>query len=130
MAVTLIGNHSRGYMGHGFSGNGAQNVPVAMGWLSVVASEVNDVAYVQLSGIVTGDINQGVHFQSEVAATVEYTLCNPAVATNTDPAVQANVMWSNLQNVAADTVVQADVGVFTVAKIKFSAPGTFYIAVR
>lgn len=129
MTVNAIGNHSRGYIGKGIGGNGIQNVPVGMGWASAAASEANDVWYVQLSTIVTGDINQGIFFQSEAGATVEFTLCNPGMATNDDPTVQASVLWGNSLTVPVDTITEAPV-LFTVAKVTFTAPGTVYVVVR
>ena len=131
MAVNVIGNHSRAYLGHGINGNGIQNVPVGMGWTQGSASEAGDVWLLQLTTVVTGDINQGIFFQSEAGATVEFTLFNPGIAGEHDAVSQASVMYDPtvLTVPAGGEIVEAP-SIFTIAKITFTAPGTVYVAVR
>lgn len=123
------GNHHKGYKGHGVEGTGIQNVTVQMGWGSV-SGRSGDVCYVQLSSMVTGDINQGVFFQSECPVTIDFTLVNPGLSASLDPADQDAVMWANTQTVAANDIVESNIPVFTVMRITFGGSGTFYTAVR
>jgi hypothetical protein len=130
MSVKYVGNHSKGYLGKGSDGNGIQNVTVnGMGWLAVTASVANDVAYVPLNNIIASNIDQGIFFQSEVGATVQFSLANPALAASKDPADNAGAPWGNQITLVANTIQVAPV-LFTVCKITFSAPGTVYIGVR
>lgn len=129
MTVKSLGNHSKGFLGHGIGGHGIANVPVGMGWDTLVASEASDVYYLQLSSVVTGDINRGIFFQGEVPVSIDFTLCNPALAADKDPAIQASVLWANTLAVPANTITPTDV-LFTVCRITFSAPGALYVGVR
>lgn len=132
MTVQSLGNHSKGFLGHkGIGGHGIANKPQGIGWDTLVASEASDVYVVQLGSLVIGDINQGVFFQSEAGATVEFTLCNSELATNLDPQVQASVLWGNSLTVpAGGAIVSPGVLVFTCAKITFTAPGAVYLGAR
>jgi len=127
--VVFQGNHHHGYKGKGSWGTGDQNVTVQLGWGSATGKD-GDVCLIQLSSMVTGDINQGVFFQSECPVTVDYTLCNPGIAISPDPENQAMTMWTNPQSVAANQMVKADWPVFTVIKVTFNGDGTFYAGVR
>ncbi len=131
MSVTVLGNHSKASMGHGVNGNGVvNNVPAGLGWLSVTGSDAGDEHVVQLGNLMAGELNLGVFFQSEAGASVEFTLFNPAMATDPDPEVNASVLWGNTLAVpAGGAIVQAPL-VFTCCKITFTAPGTVYIGVR
>lgn len=123
------GNHHVGYKGHGINGTGADRLTVEMGW-GTVAGKTGDVAYIQLSSLVTGDINQGVFFQSEVAVTVDYTLCNPGIAISPDPDSQAATLWNGSQAVVANTMTKADWPVFTAIRVTFGGDGSLYVGVR
>jgi hypothetical protein len=123
------GNFGRGFLGHGIRGTGDQRVPVEMGW-GTGAGKTGDVMYVQLSSMLTGDINQGVFFQSEVAVTVDYTLCNPGIACSPEPENQAATMWTGAQAVAPNVLVEAQFPVFTVMRVTFGGNGSFYAGVR
>jgi hypothetical protein len=123
------GNHHKGYKGPGVSGTGIQNVTVEMGWGSVTGHS-GDVCYAQLSSLVTGDINQGVFFQSECPVSVAYTLVNPGLAASLDPADQQAVMWTNEQAITANEIIEATCPVFTVMRITFGGSGTVYAATR
>lgn len=127
MAITIIGNHSRGFKSSGPGGVGAHNVPAGLGWCSVSASAASDTAVLGLASLVRGDINQGIFFQSDVAATVEFTLSNPAVALSPDPAVNGSARWGNSTALAADVIKQAPISAFTACRITFSAAGTVCI---
>lgn len=123
------GNHHVGYKGHGINGTGSENVTVEMGW-GTVAGKSGDVAYIQLSSLVTGDINQGVFFQSEVAVTIDYTLCNPGIAISPDPDCQAATLWDGAQAVTAGQMTKADWTVFTAIRVTFGGSGSLYVGVR
>ena len=129
MSVTVNGNHSKAFLGTASSGNGTQNVPQGMGWVAVTASTIGDTHVVQLSSLVMSDITQGIYFQSEAAASVQFTLANSALATSRDPAINASTVWGNTTPLTAATIVKAPV-LFTCVKITFTAPGTVYIGVR
>jgi hypothetical protein len=129
MSVTVNGNHSKGYLGRGSTGNGVQNVVQGIGWQAATASEAGDVAYLSLTGAFLSDINQGIFFQAESSATIEFTLCNSGLAASIDPTVQASVLWGNSLSLPANTITKAPV-LFTVCKITFGAPGTVYMGVR
>jgi len=123
------GNHHNGYKGHGITGTGAERVTVEMGW-GTVAGKSGDVAFIQLSSMVTGDINQGVFFQSEVPVTVDYTLCNPGIAASPEPECQDATLWNGAQSVSAGVMTKADWPVFTVIRVTFGGNGSFYAGVR
>jgi hypothetical protein len=125
----VVGNHRRGYLGHGTNGVGGQVVPVQLGWLAVTG-KVGDTAFIQLSSIVTGDINMGVFFQSEAGVTVDYTLCNPGIACSPQPADQQSTMWNGAQVIPANDITPAKFNVFTAMRITFTSPGTVYVGVR
>lgn len=130
MSITLSGNHSRGYLGKGSRGQGSQNVTVGIGWLMATASEAGDVAYFQLGDLLANNnLTQGVFFQSEAGATIDFTLCNPGLAMSPDPDDQASVLWTNSLTVPTGTITPADL-VFTCARITFTAPGTVYVGAR
>jgi hypothetical protein len=129
MTVKVSGNYHKGYLGKGSGGNGTQNVSVGIGWQAITASQAGDVFYMQLTGAFLSNINQGIFFQSEVAATLEFTLCNPGLATSNDPTLQQSVLWANSTPLPANVITKAPV-IFTVCKITFSAPGTVYSGVR
>jgi hypothetical protein len=124
------GNHHAGYKGHGITGTGNERLTVEMGW-GTVAGKSGDVAYIQLSSLVTGDINMGVYFQSEVPVTIDYTLCNPGIAISPDPDDQAATLWTGAQAVPGDgTIVTAAHPVFTVIRVTFGGDGSLYVGVR
>lgn len=131
MTVTVLGNHSIGYLGrdnvggHGINNNKMQG----LGWVCVVGSEAGDETVVRLQDLAIGDINVGVFFQSEAGAEIEFTLVNSAQATNMDPQVQAAVLWGNTLTVPVGTITPADL-LFTCCKVTFTAPGAVYIGVR
>lgn len=129
MTVTVLGNHSKGYLSESAGGNGIQNVPAGMGWVAVTGSAAGDKAVVQLTTILTGEINQGVFFQSETGASVDFTLFNPGAATSPDPLVAAAVAWGSVLALPAGQIVKAPV-LFTCLRLTFTAPGTVYIGVR
>lgn len=125
----IIGNHRRGYMGHGLNGVGTEQVPVEQGW-AAVTGKANDVAYLMLGPLLVGGVNQGVFFQSEVPVTVDFTLCNPGMAMSSQPDTQGMVMWDGAQAVPADVITAAKYNVFTTMRITFGgAGGTCYIGV-
>ncbi len=126
---TILSNHSSIAYGPGIRGVFNQRVPVNMGWVSI-SGKAGDVAFIQLSSLVIGDINQGVFYQSEVAATAEYTLCNPGLTQDMSPEAQAAVLWTDSQDIAANQMVKADWSVFTSVKITLQGDGTLYIGVR
>lgn len=123
------GNHHHGYLGHGAWGTGAENVTVQLGWGSI-AGHSGDVAYIQLSSMLQGDINQGIFFQSECPVTIDYTLCNPALASDYDPEVQASVLWSDTQTIPVNDITKSTAALFTVLRVMFGGEGTLYIGVR
>lgn len=129
MSITVLGNHSKAFLGRGMDGNGIQNIPQGMGWVAVSASEAGDTHVVQLSSIIASNINQGIFFQSEAGASVQFTLANPGMATDPDPLVQASVPWGNSTPIPVNTITKAPV-IFSACKITFTAPGTVYIGVR
>lgn len=130
MSISIVGNHSKGFLGNGVGGNGVQNIPAAgMGWVAATGSAANDTCVIALSDILASNINQGIFFQSEAAASVQFTLCSPALAKNKDPNNQASVLWGNALSLTADVITKAPV-LFTACKITFTAPGTVYIGVR
>ena len=129
MTITVNGNHSKAYLGNASSGNGIQNLPMGMGWVAITANTAADTYVVPISSILMSTINQGIFFQSETGATVEFTLCNTALATNPDPATNGSVVWGNSTTIPANTIVPAPV-LFTACKITFTAPGTVYLGVR
>ncbi len=129
MSVTVIGNHGRGFVGRGITGVGGQNLPVGVGWCAVIGSQAGDKEVVQLSSILNGNLQQGIFFQSEAGATIEFTLCNPGMADSTDPAEAAATLWANSLAVPASTIVKAPV-LFTACRITFNAPGAVYIGAR
>ena len=126
--INVSGNHGLAFMTKAPGGVGAVNLPVSMGWVSVSASKAGDSHVVQLSSIVASQIAQGVFFQAENSATVEFTLANPAIAADSDPLNSALAPWNNSLTVTS-TIVKAPV-LFTACKITFAAPGTVYIGVR
>jgi hypothetical protein len=132
MTVKSLGNHSKGYLGHGIGGHGIANNKQGLGWDCLVASAAGDVEYVELSSLVIGDINQGVFFQSEAGATIDFTLCNSALATDRDPQAQASVLWGNTLTVPNTKQIVTSPGLilFTVLRITFTQPGAVYIGVR
>lgn len=123
------GNHGAAYRHPGLNGTGAQNVTVQMGWGSG-SGKTGQQLFVQLSGIVTGDINQGVFWHSDVPITVDYTLFNPGLATDTDPDTQAAVKWFGAQAVPVGQITKADWPVFTVARVTMGGNGCFNVGVR
>lgn len=123
------GNHGQAYRHPALNGAGALFVTVQMGW-GCGSGKTGDKIYVQLSGMVTGDINQGVFFQSDVPITVDYTLQNPAIATDLDPDIQSGVLWDGAQAVPTGKMTKADWSVFTVCRVTMGGDGTFNIAVR
>ena len=124
------GNHHVGYKGHGINGTGAERLTVEMGW-GTVAGKSGDVAYIQLSSLVTGDINMGVYFQSEVPVTIDYTLCNPGIAISPEPEDQDATRWTGAQLIPGDgTIVAAVHPVFTAIRVTFGGPGSLYMGVR
>lgn len=130
MAITILGNHSRGYMGKGVRGIGTQNIPVGMGWDACAASEAGDIWVIQIGNIVIGDINQGVFFQSETGATVEFTLGNPGAAADPDPLINQTVLWGNSTPIPAGGQIVEAPCLFTCARVTFTAPGIVYLGVR
>lgn len=129
MTVTVSGNHGRGFKGDAAGGVGMVSDPVGLGWAAISASAISDKWVVQLSSIIMSQLAQGVFFQSEVAATVEFTLCNPSMATSLDPAENNQTKWGNSLTLSPSTIVKAPV-LFTACRITFGAPGTVYIGAR
>ncbi len=129
MSVTTLGNHSKGFLSDSANGNGIQNVPVGMGWVAATASAAGDEAVIQLTTILASQINQGIFFQSEAGAAVDFTLFNPGMAASPDPLVKASVIWGSNTALPAGQIVKAPV-LFTCCRIKFTAPGTVYVGVR
>lgn len=125
----FLGNHGAAARHPALNGVGAQNVTVQMGWGSG-GGKSGDKLYVQLSGLVTGDINQGVFFQSDVPITVDYTLQNPGLALDMDPDIQSGVLWDGAQVIPAGVITEAEFSVFTVCRITMGGNGTFNIGVR
>lgn len=126
---TFQGNHGAAYRHPAMNGAGAQFVTVQMGW-GCASGKSGDHIYCQLSGLVTGDINQGVFFQSEVPITVDYTLQNPGIALDLDPNNQADVMWDGAQSIPPGVITRADQSVFTVCRVTMGGDGTVNIGVR
>lgn len=129
MTANVLGNHAKGYKGDGIRGTGNQLVPVQMGW-AAVSGKAGEIAFVQLSGLVTGDINQGVFFQTEAAVNVRFTLANPGTVLDPDPIARGAALWTPVQAVAPGTIEQADFSAFTIMEMTFTAPGTCYVVVR
>lgn len=123
------GNHRVGYKGHGINGTGAERVTVEMGW-GTVAGKSGDVAFIQLSSMVTGDINMGVYFQSEVPVTIDYTLCNPGIATSPEPDNQDATMWDGAQAIPPNVITAAAHPIFTAIRVTFGGDGSLYVGVR
>lgn len=123
------GNSGAAYRHPGLNGAGHSFVTVQMGW-GTGGGKSGDVLYLQLSGLVTGDINQGVFFQSEVPITVDYTLQNPSVALDFDPDNQADVLWDGAQAIPVKTITAAAFPIFTCARITMGGDGTFCVGVR
>lgn len=125
----FIGNHSvSGSRGHNIvEGVGVAGWPQQSGGGSMTG-KAGEIGYIPLGGIMPASgLNQGVFLQSEVAVDIEYTLCNPALATNPDPAVQAAVLWADLQSLTAGALVRATPLVFACMKVTFNGDGTLYI---
>lgn len=129
MTASARGNYGTASMGHGASGVGsAGNVPVGMGWLSVVG-KAGDVFYGQLSSIVTGDINQGIFFQAPAGATVEFTLAPISMVFSDSEAQRDTVPWGNSLTVPAGSITPAGL-LFTAFKLTFTAAGEVYVVTR
>lgn len=126
---TFIGNHHRGYLGHGAEGTGTQNVTVQMGWGSI-SGRAGEIGYIQLSSLAITDINQGVFFQSECPVTIDYTLCNPSMSISFDPDVQDMALWDGAQAIPVGTMTEAAFSVFTALRVTFNGDGTLYMGVR
>lgn len=123
------GNHGAAFRHPALNGAGAQNVTVQMGW-GTGSGKAGDVLFIQLSGLVIGDINQGVFFHSDVPIVVDYTLFNPGLACDPDPDTQAMVKWDGAQAIAAGQITEAEFSVFTVCRVTMGAAGVFNVGVR
>ncbi len=82
----------------------------------------------------SGDVqysNVGVVMQA-VGGIVEvsFTLCNPALAMDRDPAIQAIVPWANVTTVNPTDIVDAPVQCFSAVKIEFKATADFFMMGR
>lgn len=124
----IIGNHSRGFKTHGFDGQRGFNLPVGMGWCSVVG-ESGDTCVIQLTSLTLKDVNQGVYFQSTVPVSVEYSLANPGPLISQNPTIRNAGPWSPAQTVAPGNIVKADWPIFTAIKVTLNGDGALYIGV-
>lgn len=109
----------------GMAGSSVDMAP--FGWVSI-AGDINEVVIIDAASIPLkyGATNLGCFFQSEVNATLDFTLCHPSLAKNPDAAAQLNVLWGSTKSVTPKDIT----GVlfpFTAVRIKFAAKGILYI---
>ncbi len=121
------GNHGASFK-HGSSGDFTSDLPVAMGW-GRMTGKTGDVGYISLSDLLHGDVNQAVYCQSEVAVTLDYTLCEPGRIMNAEPLIQNEIMWDGAQAVAPTVMTKCDFPVFTFMRVTFTGDGTIFFGV-
>ena len=130
MTVNVQGNSSKGNLGIAPTGQGVSaNYPTGMGWLCVMSNQANDVTYQALEGLLISQLAHGIFAQSSVAASLQFTLCNPAEALSLDPNLQAGVLWSPATTLVPGVITNLPV-LFTAVKITFPAAGQVYFGVR
>jgi len=127
-APKFLGNFgASGARGNNNLGVGIANQPSQAGGGSMTG-KAGDVGYVPMSSLRPESAStKSVHFQSEVPVTIDYTLCNLALATSPDPGAQASVLWSNTQSIAPGDIVSATIPCFTVIRVTFGGDGTLYL---
>ena len=124
----FIGNwSSSGSRGEPHEGVGIAGQPSQAGGGSLTGKS-GDIGYIPMSAILpSGGLNQGVFFQSEVAVSIDYTMCGLGLATSSEPAAQAATLWTNSQSVAANDIVEATVHAFNCMRVTFNGDGTLYV---
>ena len=130
MSVNALGNSSKAGLGTAATGQGVNaNYPTGMGWLAVISNAAGDVTYQALEGLLISQLAHGIFAQGSVAATLQFTLCNPAEALSLDPNVQSGVLWSPATTLVPNAITNLPV-LFTAVKITFPTPGVVYFGVR
>ena len=112
--VIFLGNHHRAQLGERAFGTGDK--PAAAFGYVVARGQANSEGIMDGSGLqmVTCRINLGVSFQSDVAATLQFTL-------SPDPQ-DPDAVWGNTTQIAPSDI-KSVVFPFTGIKVKFGADG-------
>jgi hypothetical protein len=92
-----------------------------------MTGKAGEVGLIALSDILPVGMNQAVYVQSEVAAVIDFTLCEPGNVVNSNPDVQDSVMWDGAQAVTAKKMTKLDWPVFTYIRVTFTDAGTIYV---
>lgn len=128
MTVSIIGNRNSG--GHSSpGGNGAANVPDSLTSITISASVAGDVALFATNGLIGKELTQGVFLQASISVDYYMTLSNPGIATNSDPLIQAEVLWGQKYTLLAGSIIQCPT-IMTAFKLVFSGPGQIIIAAK
>lgn len=125
--ITLVGNHKRGYLGHGIDGVGSSQVVTGIAATTIAASEAGDIWVQQLAAL-KSDLNMGVYLQATGAVTVEYTLMNAGIAADPDPAISASATWSPPVTLVPGVITHVE-SIFTCMRLTFQEPGLVMLGV-
>ncbi len=125
--ITPIGNHKRGYLGHGIDGVGTSEVVVGIAATTIAASAAGDVWVQQLAAL-KSDLNMGVYLQATGAVTVEYTLMNAGIAGNPDPAISDSATWTPPVALVPGAITHVE-SIFTCMRLTFQEPGLVMMGV-
>lgn len=116
-----------GSRGNNNVGVGIANSPSQAGGSSMTG-KAGDIGYIPMASLRPESAStKNVHFQTEVPVVIDYTLCNVALATSSEPGAQDAVLWANSQTVTPGTIVAASLPCFTVIRVTFQGDGTLYL---
>lgn len=130
MVAKVIGNRAASYIrGAGANGAGFNNgFNGPLGWVMVSGID-GDLAFLSAASC-TLHVDQGYFFQTTGGAILSFTLQDAAMATNPDPLIQDQVLWSNPLTLTPELGIVQHVLGFAAIKVEFTAPGEVYLCSR
>ena len=129
MSTKIIGNHGY-YNRGGTSGVGVENTGPVIGQLTTVVADAASVIAVSVSQVATSTYQMGICVQGDVAATIKYSLSNPALAASADPDIRAQAIWTAAQTITPNDITVVTPLFFTAAEITFPSAGCIIFYAR
>lgn len=129
MSAKIIGNHGY-YNRGGISGVGVEEIGPLVGQLTTVVADSASVIALSVAQVATSTYQMGICVQSDVAATIKYSLSNPALAASQDPDVRAQAIWTTAQTITPNAIDIVTPLFFTAMEITFPSAGFLYVYAR
>lgn len=129
--MSIFGNRGPGWKGAHVQGVGISARGAQFGSWVAFTGKAGQVLYVGVSQALPGMFENSMAIQSNMAVTLEFTLCEENLVTSGDPLVAESATWGSSQSVPANDIVELNNGLpFTGIKFTFTGDTVLYIMAR